>query len=262
MARILVTGSTAGIGLETARQLLASGHGVVLHARDDARAEAVQAQLRTDAGEPEVVVGDLTSMASTRRLALEVAESRPLDVVVHNAGVGASDERVLTDDGLERIFQVNVVAPYLLTALVPAPARLVYLASGTQSRGELLLDDLQHDPARRAWDGMQAYSDSKLADVVLALAVARRWPYVVSNAVDPGWIRTRMGGASASGEPAEGADTPVWLATSQEPDATLSGRYLHRRRALEPNPAARDEAVQEGLLETLAELTGTGLPSR
>jgi NAD(P)-dependent dehydrogenase (short-subunit alcohol dehydrogenase family) len=260
MARVLVTGSTAGIGLQTVRQLLADGHAVVLHARSEERAEQALAGLRDAGEEPVVLTGDLTSMADTRRVALAAAEAGPLDAVVHNAGVGAHDSRVVTDDGLERTFQVNVVAPYLLTALVPRPDRLVYLSSGTQQRGEVVLDDLQRE--RRPWDGMGAYSDSKLCDVVLALGVARRWPDVVSNAVDPGWIRTQMGGPSATGELSEGADTPVWLATSRDEEARVSGRYLHRRREQEPNRVARDHAVQDGLLAALEDITGTALPER
>ncbi|MFC5381125.1 SDR family NAD(P)-dependent oxidoreductase [Aquipuribacter nitratireducens] len=267
MARILVTGSTQGIGLETARQLLTGGHHVVVHARDDSRAAQARAALADasgPAGAPDVVVGDLASTAATRRLALDAAEAGPLDVVVHNAGLGAPEERVVTDDGLERTFQVNVVAPYLLTCLVPPPARLVYLSSGTMRRGRLDLDDLQHEARARSgrFDGMQVYADTKLADLVLALAVARRWPDVVSNAVDPGWIRTRMGGAAATGELVEGADTPVWLATSGDEGATRSGRFVHRRQAEDVPAAATDPALQDDLLAALEDLTGTGLPSR
>lgn len=267
MARVLVTGSTQGIGLETARQLHTGGHHVVVHARDDSRAEQARTALADatgPAGAPDVVVGDLASMASTRRLALAVAEAGPLDAVIHNAGLGAPERRVVTDDGLERTFQVNVVAPYLLTCLVPPPARLVYLSSGTMRRGRLDLDDLQHErrDATGGLDGMQVYSDTKLADVVLALAVARLWPDVVSNAVDPGWIRTRMGGDAAPGALGEGADTPVWLATSGDPEATRSGRFVHARREEDVPPAAADRAVQDRLLEALEDLTGTALPRR
>ena len=201
----------------------------------------------------------MSSLAQTRALAAAATTAGPFDVVVHNVGVGGGvAARTLTADGLEQIFQVNVLAPYLLTALMPRPARLVYLTSGLQEQGRPDLDDLQGE--RRPWAGMQAYSDSKLYDVVLAFAVARRWPGVVSNAVDPGWIRTRMGGPNATDPPADGAETQVWLATSDEPEATATGRYLKRRRVLTPHPAARDEAVQERLLAECARLTGVELP--
>jgi NAD(P)-dependent dehydrogenase (short-subunit alcohol dehydrogenase family) len=255
MSLVLVTGSTDGIGRETARQLLAAGHEVVAHARDAARAADARRALP---GLRDVVVGDLSSLAGTREAAAAATAAGPFDAVVHNVGVGGSDERHVTPDGLERIFQVNTVAPYLLTALVPRPARLVYLTSGLESRGRMRLDDLQHERGR--WDGMQAYSDSKLHDVVLALAVSRLWPDVLSNAVDPGWIRTRMGGPHATDEVADGAATQVWLATSDDDGARVTGRYLKRFRVLQPNPAAADVDVQEGLLQRLAELTGVPLP--
>ncbi len=179
--------------------------------------------------------------------------------MILNAGVGSARHRELTEDGLERIFAVNTIAPYVLTSLMPRPGRLVYLTSGLESQGRAVLDDLQFE--RRRWDGMQAYSDSKLHDVVLALAVARLWPDVLSNAVDPGWIRTRMGGPSATDELPEGAATQVWLATSDEPGATVTGRYLKRQRELPPNRQAQDEAVQEALLAACARLSGVQLPT-
>ena len=134
----------------------------------------------------------------------------------------------------------------------------MYLTSGLQERGRLHLDDLQWE--RRAWDGMQAYSDSKLHDVVLALAVARLWPDVRSTTVDPGWIRTRMGGPSATDDLPEGAATQVWLATSDEPGATVTGAYVHRFAQRDPNPQATDEGLQDALLDRLAGLTGVRLP--
>lgn len=255
MSLVLVTGSTDGIGLETARQLLAAGHDVVAHARSDARADDVRAALP---GLRDVVVGDLTSLEQTRALAAAAAALGRFDAVVHNAGVGGDvSGRELTDDGMERIFQVNTVGPYLLTALLPRPDRLVYLTSGLQERGRLHLDDLQWE--HRAFDGMQAYSDSKLHDVVLTMAVARLWPDVLATTVDPGWIRTRMGGPSATDDVSDGAATQVWLATADDAGARVTGRYLSRFAELEPNPEATDPARQDALLERLAALTGTRL---
>jgi NAD(P)-dependent dehydrogenase (short-subunit alcohol dehydrogenase family) len=256
MGTIFVTGSADGIGLETARTLIDGGHQVVLHARNHDRARDTKAAAPGAAG---VVVGDVSSLAQTRTLAASVNEYGPFDVVVHNVGVGGGvPSRELTEDGVERIFAVNVLAPYLLTALMPAPARLVYLTSGLESAGRVDLDDLQYEHKR--WNGMQAYSDSKVYDVMLAFAVARRWPQVCSNAVDPGWIKTRMGGPNATDELPEGAETQVWLATSDEPAATASGRYLKRRRNLRANPAAYDVDLQDRLLAACAALTGQPLP--
>jgi len=256
MARILVTGSSDGIGRETARQLIAAGHEVVLHARNVARAGDARRALPKAAG---VVVGDLTSLTQVRNLAHTAADAGPYDVVIHNAGVGGGSKvRTLTVDGLERVLHVNTVAPYLLTALMPAPKRLVYLTSGLQSVGRANLDDLQWE--KRDWDGMQAYSDSKLYDLMLSFAVARLWPKIITNGVDPGWIRTNMGGPDATDDLPEGAETQVWLASAHEPEALLSGRYLRRGVELKPNPQAVDVQLQQALLAALAEITGVELP--
>lgn len=256
MSSIFITGSTQGIGLETARSLVAFGHRVVLHARDAGRAEQASAALPEAAG---VVVGDLASLAQTRALAAAATEAGPFDVVVHNAGIGGgAPARTLTEDGLETIFQVNVVAPYLLTALMPRPARLVYLTSGLEAQGRLAWDDLQYE--HRPWDGMQAYSDSKLHDVLLAFAVARFWPGTVANAVDPGWIRTRLGGPAATDDLPRGAETQVWLADSDEPSAVRTGRYLKWGQELKANPAAYDATEQDRLLTVLEALTQVALP--
>jgi NAD(P)-dependent dehydrogenase (short-subunit alcohol dehydrogenase family) len=256
VSRILVTGSSDGIGLETARQLLAAGHDVVGHARDAARADDLRA------AEPrlaDVVVGDLASLAETRALAEAATAAGPFDAVIHNAGIGGGvPERSVTADGLERILHVNTVAPYLLTALMPRPRRLVYLTSGLESQGRTHLDDLQFEA--RPWDGMQAYSDSKLLDVTLAFAVARLWPDVLVTAVDPGWIKTKLGGPDAWDEVDEGAATQVWLATSDDDGARVTGEYVKRHEIQVANPEASDVELQEGLLARLAELTGVELP--
>lgn len=253
MARVFVTGSTAGIGRETARQLLEAGHEVVGHARGPERADHVRDVLP---GLADVVVGDLSSLAQTRALAEAAAAAGPFDAVVHNAGIGGgAPDKVLTGDGLERIFQVDAVAPYLLTALMPRPGRLVYLTSGLQAEGYAEPDEIEW-----SWDGMQAYADAKLIDLMLALAVARLWPGVVANAVDPGWVRTRLGGPNATDDLGPGADTQVWLATSHDADALAGGRLLKRRQVLEPNPQALDVDLQERVLARLADVTGVVLP--
>jgi NAD(P)-dependent dehydrogenase (short-subunit alcohol dehydrogenase family) len=249
-----VTGSADGIGLETARTLAAAGHRVVLHARNNRRADDARAAVPGAAG---VAVGDASVLSEIRRIAEQANALGPYDAVVHNVGVGSLEAREETVDGLETIFTVNVLAPYLLTALMPTPARLVYLTSGLESSGQADLDDPLYE--RKRWNGMSAYCDSKLYDVMLAFAVARRWPHVRSNAVDPGWIKTRMGGRGAPDDLPEGAETQVWLASSDEPDALVTGRYLYRRGDRRANPAAYDIGLQEGLLAVCAKLTGVTL---
>jgi NAD(P)-dependent dehydrogenase (short-subunit alcohol dehydrogenase family) len=228
----------------------------VLHARDDQRAAEARGAMP---GAAAVVTGDLSSLAETRTLAEAARGEGPYDAVVHNAGVGGSGKRGLTGDGLDPIFQVNVLAPYVLTALMDRPARLVYLSSGLHFQGVFDADDLER--GRRPGDGMKAYCDSKLCDVLLAFAVARLWPATLSNAVDPGWIRTRMGGRGAPGPVSLGAETPVWLATSDETSALVSGRYFKERQRQSANPAASDEGLQDRLLQACASLSGVQLSS-
>jgi NAD(P)-dependent dehydrogenase (short-subunit alcohol dehydrogenase family) len=255
MSSIFVTGSSDGIGQETARQLVRGGHRVVLHARDAIRAKDAAGAVPEASG---VAIGDLSVVAGIRQAAESASALGPYDAVIHNAGVGSAAGRHPTADGYERIFAVNVLGPYLLTALMPLPPRLVYLTSGLESAGRVNLDDLQWE--RRAWDGMQAYSDSKLHDVLVAFAIARRYPQLRSNAVDPGWIKTKLGGRGATDELPVGAQTQVWLATSDDPDAAVTGRYFKWRGDLRANPAAYDPDLQDALLAECARLTGTALP--
>jgi NAD(P)-dependent dehydrogenase (short-subunit alcohol dehydrogenase family) len=252
MARILVTGSADGLGRLVASELIDQGHHVVLHARNDSRAgDAITALPKAEG----VLVGDLASIAETRELARRANESGRFDVVVHNAAVGYQEPRIETVDGLEHVFAINALAPYLLTALIDRPDRLIYLSSGMHEGGDVVLDDLQW--VRRRWRGAQAYSDSKLYDVILAFAVARLWPGVLSNAVDPGWVPTKMGGHGAPGDLGQAHLTQVWLATAP---STPSGGYYYHLRPHRTHPAASDAEVQAAFLDACASLTGVALP--
>jgi NAD(P)-dependent dehydrogenase (short-subunit alcohol dehydrogenase family) len=252
MARVFITGSADGLGLMAARLLLDDGHEVLLHARSQARAAAATAALPAASG---VVVGDLSSIEETRSVAAQVNERGQFDAVIHNAGVGNREpQRIATVDGLEHVFAINVLAPYVLTALIAPPARLVYLSSGLHRSGSPNLDDLQW--ANRRWNGSQAYNDSKLFDVALAFAVARLWPEARSNSIEPGWVATKMGGPSATDDLALGAVTQAWLAVSSEPGATVSGEHFFHQQPCAAHPAAHDVTVQSALLDACAELTG------
>ncbi len=190
MARVFITGSSDGLGLMTGQLLTEQGHGVVLHARNDARAaDAKQALPKAEA----VVVADLASIAATKDLAAQVNALGPFDAVIHNAAVGYREEKRMTSDGLPHLFAINTLAPFILTMLIDRPKRLVYLSSGMHERAHANLDDILW--RKRPWDGSTAYAESKLHDVMLAFNVARLWQNVLSNAVTPGWVPTKMGGA-------------------------------------------------------------------
>jgi len=253
--RALVTGSSDGIGAAIADELTRRGMQVVRHARNERRA----AQCREHAGaNVPVVVGDLASLASTRALAAQISDLGRLDVIVHNAGWLSPDQaRSVTEDGMERTFQINAVGPYLLTAAVPLPRRLVYVSSDSIRSAHLDLSDLQHESS---WEPMQAYADSKLALTALALYVARRYPDVPCNAVHPGWVRSKMSGDVAPLSLEQGADTPVWLACADDPGARVTGQLFHDRRPVIYNDEAHDPAIQVALVAALEELTGARLP--
>lgn len=258
MARVLITGSADGLGLLAGRQLAAEGHQVVLHARNDARAADARAVLPDATA---VLIGDLTSIDGMRRVVAQANEGGRFDAVIHNAAVGYREpRRIVTADGLSQVFAVNVLAPYLLTTEMELPRRLIYLSSGLHRSGDPALDDLQWE--RRRWNGMQAYSDSKLFDAVLAGAVARYWPDVLSNALEPGWVPTKMGGPGAPDDLALGAATQAWLAVSDDARARVSGQYFYHQRLREPAPAVRDHALQDQLLARCAALTGIKLDDR
>lgn len=247
MARVLITGSTTGLGAGAARQLLDDGHEVVLHARSVERSRGIDDLAALAAG---VVVGDLSRREETIAVAEQANAVGGIDAVIHNAGVYAGASRAET-------MAVNVVAPYLLTALVPGPSRLVYLSSGMHRSGDPSTDIAMDGPGR---DGTQAYCDSKLYVTALAMAFARRWPHVLVNAVDPGWVPTRMGGPGAPDDLALGHRTQTWLAVSDDRAATTAGGYwFHQERSL-PAPASLDERFQAWLLDVLEARTGVPLP--
>jgi NAD(P)-dependent dehydrogenase (short-subunit alcohol dehydrogenase family) len=239
-SRIFITGSTDGLGRAAARTLLEQGHEVVVHARNRDRLAALGDLV--DRGTA-AVIGDLSDLEDTRDVAGQVNRLGRMDAVIHNAGVVSGPQ----------VLPVNVVAPYLLTVLMHRPKRLVYLSSGMHRGGRA-------DPAGMDWSGERttaSYSHSKLFVTTLAAAVARIWPDVLSNAVDPGWVPTRMGGPGAPDDLRLGHLTQEWLATSDDPEALTSGGYWYHQRRAEPAASVLDHRFQDQLLDELARFTGT-----
>lgn len=256
MYRIFITGSTEGLGHAAARTLIEQGHRVVLHARTKMRAAATLADLQGPL--VDIVYGDLSKTSETRTLADQVNNLGPMDAVIHNAGVYTVPSRTVTPEGHSTVLAVNVLAPYMLTALITRPARLIYLSSGMHSDATAAaLNDL--DWERRPWNPSLAYSESKLCVTALAFAIARRWPDVLSNAVDPGWVPTRMGGPNAPDDLELGHLTQTWLAVSTDKSATTSGGYWHHRRKRNPAPDVVDHSFQDRLLDKLTAITGIKL---
>lgn len=240
MAKIFITGSSDGLGLLAARMLIEKGHDVVLHARNAERSDDARGQL------PEakaVLIADLSDMEATKRLADEVNALGRFDTVIHNAGVYQAPKPA--------IFTVNVLAPYILTARIEPPKRLIYIGSNLHMHGSADMNSLSPEAG-------VSYSDSKLQVLMLALAAARKWPDVYVNTVDPGWVPTKMGGKGASDDLQEGARTQVWLAAAKE--AAFSGKYLFHMKEAPHATSADDVTAQDKLLERCRAISGVPFP--
>ena len=243
MATIFITGSADGLGQLAAKALIAQGHKVVLHARNEKRG---QEALDSVPGAESVVTADLASIDETKQLASKVNALGKFDAVIHNAG--------LYQASAEEIFAVNTLAPYILTCLIQRPERLVYLSSGMHLQGRAKLESIKTNISRIT------YSDSKLHVLMFCMAVARKWPEVYANAVDPGWVPTKMGGQGAPDDLQKGYETQVWLAVSDDEKARVSARYFHHQEESRHNPEADDVQLQERFLSLCKEITGISFP--
>lgn len=243
MARIFITGSVDGLGQLSAKALIAQGHQVVLHARNEKR---VQEALDRAPGSESVVTADLRSIDETKQLASSVNALGKFDAIIHNAGV--------YNASAEEIFTVNTLAPYILTCFIQRPKRLIYLSSAMHLQGHSKLESFETEISRIT------YSDSKLHVLMLCLAVARRWQQVYANALDPGWVPTKMGGRGAPDDLQKGYETQVWLAVSSDEKAKVSGRYFYHQKESRYNREADDVRLQERFLALCREITGAFLP--
>ena len=255
MSRVFITGSADGLGKLAAQLLVEQGHHVVLHARNAKRGKDALAAVP---GAETVVIGDLSSISETRSVAEQVNRLGSFDSVIHNAAVGYREKkRIKTQDGLPYVFATNTLAPYILTALIYRPKRLVYLSSGLHRDVNASLEDMLWE--KRKWQASEAYAETKFHDVLLAFAVARHWPDVLSNSLEPGWVPTKMGGPEAPDDLEEGYRTQVWLAVSDEPAAKVAGEYFYHRKRISPSPATRVVATQERLLSECRNISGIRL---
>ena len=243
MARIFITGSADGLGKMAAKALVDEGHEVVLHARNEKRGREA---LEKVPGAVDVLTADLGNLEETKVLASKANALGPFDAVIHNAAV--------YDLPGEQIFTVNTLAPYVLTCLMQKPKRLVYLSSQMHEGGHPKLESFKSNLSRIT------YSDSKLHVLMLCKAVARKWPDVYANAVNPGWVPTKMGGPGAPDDLQKGFETQVWLATSDDPRAMVSGRYFFHKKETRYNHEADDVELQDRFMSLCAEITGVVFP--
>jgi NAD(P)-dependent dehydrogenase (short-subunit alcohol dehydrogenase family) len=263
----LITGATDGVGKVTARELARLGATVVGVGRNPAKIDATLAQIKREMGSESVefLKADLSSQAEIRALADEFRQKYDrLHILVNNAGAFFTSYRE-TVDGLEMTFALNHLAYFLLTTLLldvikaSAPARIVNVASDAHSSSALDFDDLNHRDSYNGWD---AYSDSKLENILFTTELARRLAGtgVTANTLNPGFVNSnfqKAAGLNFRGHltPDEGADTQIWLATS--PDvADVTGRYYVRRRETQPSASARDDAAARRLWEVSAGMVG------
>ena len=241
MARIFITGSADGLGFLAAKELLHEGHQVILHARNAQRAAETKRKLPQAEA---VLTADLWNQEETKQLATAANELGTFDAVIHNAGVYQAAPQL--------IFAVNTLAPYILTSLINKPKRLIYLSSGMHMQG---LPNFEHFK-----DSRISYSDSKLHVLMLSMAAARRWPAVYSNTVNPGWVPTKMGGRGAPDDLQKGYETQIWLSTSNDDKATVSGRYFHHKKERPYNSTANDVTLQDEFLQICEKITGVAFP--
>jgi NAD(P)-dependent dehydrogenase (short-subunit alcohol dehydrogenase family) len=256
MSRIFITGSADGLGKMAAQSLVADGHNVILHARDENRGNDA---MSATPGAEGVIFGDLSSIEETIKVAEQLNELGTFDAVIQNAAVGYREPKRVTVDGLAHVFAINALAPYILTCITRKPQRIIFISSGLHRQGDPSMNDIAWQ--KRRWSGYNAYADSKLYNVILAFAIARKWPGILSNALDPGWVATKMGGPGAPDSMEDAVKTQVWLATANDSDAMVTGYYFYHKKLHTANPVAGNKQVQEKFLEECERFSGIPFPA-
>lgn len=231
MKKIFITGSTTGLGLLAGNMLLEQGHQVVLHARSDKSAKEAKSKLNKDVP---FVIGDVSNLTDIKSIAEQANALGPFDTIIHNVGVYEADTKTM--------LMVNVLTPYILSTSLKRPERMIFLSSGMHLSGEFNLENPN-------------YSDSKLFVNMLTKYFARKWSGTYINAVDPGWVPTRMGGKGAPGDLVQGAQTQVWLAVSNDPAALVTGKYFHHKEQRKSNSLADSERNQDELVSYLGKIS-------
>lgn len=245
MAKIFITGSSDGLGMLAAHDLIQQGHEVYLHARNQERKLEVLKKATTAKA---VFVADFNDLQQIIELAKEVNQVGKFDAIIHNAGVYSASG--------DAIFTINVLAPYILSCLIEKPERLIYVSSDMHLGGRVKLDDIKNNLKNIT------YSDSKLHLLMLCKAFARAWTNVYSNALHPGWVPTKMGGKNAPDNLQKGYETQVWLATSYEKEALVTGKYFFHQKQSRYHQDADNLIFQEQLIALCAEMTGVTFKKR
>mgnify|MGYP000005774596 FL=1 len=237
MSKIFITGSSDGLGLLVAKALVAQDHEVFVHARNEDRANDLKAELPNASA---VLIADLANIDEVKQLAKEVNSFGRFDAIIHNAGIFSGE-----------LFNVNVLAPYMLTAEIETPNRLIYLSSSMHKSGSMLKNEAEIPNI--------SYSDSKFLLTLLMNYVAKIYPETYVNAVDPGWVPTKMGGQSAPDDLQKGYETKLWLATSEEDAAKVTGKYFFHQQQQKPHSEITNTDFQQKLITICKNRSGVDL---
>ncbi|CAD0095923.1 unnamed protein product [Aureobasidium mustum] len=253
--RILITGSSDGLGLLTAN-LLSQSHQVILHARNTSRAHDATSACPSA---HTCITGDLSTLAGIRAFAAEADKHGPYDAIMHNAGLYLGPFR-RTEDNMPALVAVNTIAPYLLSCLMQKPKRLIFVSSGLHQNGNAGLEDITwQQRGEGKWNDAQAYADSKLHNVVFAWGFHRRFG-IPTASVDPGWVKTKMGGPNAMDDLDAAVKTFAMVCTGEGEAGKREVGHYYQMKQRGFREEAKDVETQEKLFGILEGVTGVKVP--